>query len=281
MAHVLLLSDLHTEFGPFEPRAVDCDVVVLAGDVTTKGRGVPWEDAPAAFGAPVLMVMGNHDHYGTSIDTGLAKAREAAAARGVRILEREEAIVAGTRFLGATLWTDFRLFAGDDLRRVKDDARRVVGDRDGPRHNDFWAIRVAGDGYRRFRPLDAARIHAATVAWLDARMAEPFDGPTVVVTHHAPSILSIPERLRADRFSCAYASPLEWLIEKHQPDAWFHGHVHPKAPDYAIGRTRILSNTRGYLPSDLDPAFDPARVIEVGRSPRPVPDGMARGPAAR
>jgi hypothetical protein len=88
-------------------------------------------------------------------------------------------------------------------------------------------------------------------------------------THHAPSIRSIPEPLKADRFSCAYASPLEWLIEKHQPDVWFHGHVHPKTPDYEIGRTRVMSNTRGYLPSDLDPAFDPARG-GVGDEPRPA-----------
>ncbi len=92
---------------------------------------------------------------------------------------------------------------GDDLRRIKEDASFVVGDRHGPRHNDFWKIRVAADGYRRFRPHDAARIHAATLAWLNARLSEPFDGPTVVVTHHAPSILSIPEHLRSDRCSCA------------------------------------------------------------------------------
>lgn len=263
MARILELSDLHTEFGPFEPVPAACDVVVLAGDIATKGRGVPWENAPAAFGAPVLMVLGNHDFYGTSIDGGLAKAKAAAAASRVRILEREETIVAGTRFLGGTLWTSFRLFAGDDLPRIKNDANFLVGEKNGSRHNDFWKIRVAADGYRRFRPLDAARIHAATVAWLDTRLSEPFEGPTVVVTHHAPSILSIPEHLRSDRFSCAYASSLEWLIEKHQPDIWFHGHIHPKAPDYAIGRTRVLSNTRGYAPRDLDPAFDPARIVET------------------
>ena len=265
MARILELSDLHTEFGSFEPMSVACDVVVLAGDIATKGQSVPWEDAPAVFGAPVLMVMGNHDHYGTTIDGGLSKAKAAAATRGVRILEREAVTVAGTRFLGATLWTDFRLSAGDDLSRIKDDANFVVGDRHGPRHNDFWKIRVAADGYRRFRPLDAKRIHAATVSWLDARLSEPFDGPTVVVTHHAPSIRSIPDHLRSDRFSCVYASALDWLIEKHQPEVWFHGHVHPKAPDYAIGRTQVLSNTRGYAPRDLDPAFDPARIVETVR----------------
>jgi Icc-related predicted phosphoesterase len=270
MTRINLLSDLHTEFGPFEPHRIDCDVVILAGDVTTKGRGVPWEDASATFGAPVLMVMGNHDHYGTTIDEGMVKAKKNAFARGVRILEREEAVVGGTRFLGATLWTDFRLLAGDDFVAIKDAASHVVGDRHGPRHNDFWSIRVAADGYRRFRPLDASRIHAATVAWLDRKMAEDFDGPTVVVTHHAPSILSIPESLRSDRFSCAYASPLEWLIEKHRPDAWFHGHIHPKAPDYRIGKTRVASNTRGYVPNDVDPCFDPGCVFEIeGNRPRP------------
>ena len=35
---LLILSDLHNEFQPFEPVETDADVVVLAGDIGTKAR---------------------------------------------------------------------------------------------------------------------------------------------------------------------------------------------------------------------------------------------------
>jgi hypothetical protein len=43
-----------------------------------------------------------------------------------------------------------------------------------------WAARG------QFTPEDAIRLHAASREWLSAMLAEPFDGKTVVVTHHAP-----------------------------------------------------------------------------------------------
>jgi hypothetical protein len=64
---------------------------------------------------------------------------------------------------------------------------------------DFHAVRVAQDGYRKFRQKDAAMLHYASVAWLRERVSEPFDGPTVVIVHHAPSIWSVPRGGMEDR----------------------------------------------------------------------------------
>lgn len=49
-----VLSDLHLEFSPFAPQVTAADVVILAGDIHVKGRGVPW--ARQAFEGPVLYV---------------------------------------------------------------------------------------------------------------------------------------------------------------------------------------------------------------------------------
>lgn len=57
---VHLLSDLHNEFDPFIPSAVDADVVILAGDINVKARGVRW--AMQVFPCPVLYVPGNHEY---------------------------------------------------------------------------------------------------------------------------------------------------------------------------------------------------------------------------
>jgi Icc-related predicted phosphoesterase len=262
MTRIAVLSDLHLEFGPFARPEVKADVTVLAGDTYTKHRAFDRDDARAFFGCPVLAVLGNHEFYSGKIDTAVEKTRVAAAEKGILLLERQEVVVAGVRFLGCTLWSDFRLFARDDLVRVRADANLCVGDRHSGGLNDFRSIRVAADGYRRFRPLDAAKLFQMSVAWLDERLSEPFDGATVVVTHHAPSIRCVPQKHLADRRTAAYASHLDWLIEKHQPDAWISGHIH-SSHMFRIGRTLLVSNPRGYVPDHVNPDFRPDLVIEV------------------
>jgi hypothetical protein len=37
-----ILSDLHLEFEPFTPPAVEADAVILAGDVSTGRNGLKW-----------------------------------------------------------------------------------------------------------------------------------------------------------------------------------------------------------------------------------------------
>jgi predicted phosphodiesterase len=269
MTRIHLLSDLHIEHGEFTPPQVDADVTVLAGDVWTRARLMPWENAEEVFGHPVIMVAGNHEFYGDKIDTGLDKLREQARLRGVILLERDGVVVAGTRFLGCTLWTDFRLFAGGDMDQVRADAQACVGTRWSSRVNDFSHIRVANDGYRLFRPKDAAQIHERSVQWLRERLAEPFDGPTVVVTHHAPSALCVPSALMSDRHTAADASRLDGFIEDMGPDIWIWGHIHQAVPEFTIGGTRMLSNPRGYA-SEPNPRFVVDLVVEVGQ-PAMVP----------
>lgn len=259
-----VLSDLHEEFGAFEPPDVEVDVTVLAGDTYTKGRGLR---PGTRFGRPVVMVAGNHEFYDGAVDTALPKLRAALVREfpEVTLLENEEAVIGGTRFLGCTLWSDFRLRAGDDLVGVKRDANACVGHRHGPRMMDFWNIRVARDGYRKFRPLDAATLHARSVAWLDERFAAPFDGPTAVVTHHAPSPRCLPAGWWDDPMSCAYASDMDALIERWRPAAWIWGHVHTSVPAFRIGETLMVSNPRGYTPWGLNPAFDPRLVMHLAQ----------------
>lgn len=259
MARIAVYSDLHLEFGPWTPPKTEADFTILAGDIYTKGRCLPDEmgDAQQAFGGPVVMIMGNHEHYAGKVDRTLEKISAPAASKGIILLENSEAILAGVRVLGCTLWTDFRLFAGENDVSLRIDATHCA-----ERLTDFRAIRIAHDGYRRFRPKDAALLHWASVKWLREKLKEPFNGPTVVVTHHAPSRRSIPPRYAEDRTSAAYASDLEWLILEGRPDVWIHGHIH-SSQDYRIGATRVLCNPRGYWPTELNPDFQEKLLIEV------------------
>jgi hypothetical protein len=93
-------------------------------------------------------------------------------------------------------------------------------------------------------------------------LAEPFGGPTVVMTHHAPSRRSIAGRYASDDLSPAFASDLEVLVAASRAALWQHGHVHD-CFDYMLGKTRVRTNPRGYYGYELNPEFDPNLVIDI------------------
>lgn len=244
-----VLSDLHTEFEPFDPPETDAELVVLAGDTSMGTRGM--EQAREWFpGRPVLYIAGNHEYYRESTPRLNRKLAEAAHACGMHFLENGAVVIGGVRFLGCTLWTDFELFG--ERHHSMAAAQAAM--------NDFRLIRVDPD-YRRFRPADARVSHMVSLDWLCTQLDVPFDGPTVVVTHHAPSLRSVNPRFHSHPATPAYASDLEWLLDGRAV-MWIHGHTH-LCVDYEMGGTRVISNQRGY-PEDPVDGFDPAFVVEVG-----------------
>jgi hypothetical protein len=157
------------------------------------------------------------------------------------------------RLIGATLWTDFRLY-GTRIESMAIAEQQL---------EDFRLIRVErGYKLRPLRPSDTARLHDIGLVFLKKELGRPFDGVTVVVTHHAPSPRSIAAKFRSDQLNPAFASDLEKLIYTHQPTLWIHGHMHDSF-DYRIGATRVVCKPRGYFPDQLNPAFDPSLVVEV------------------
>ena len=243
-----LLSDLHLEFKDFAPPPTDADVVVLAGDVHIKGRGVEW--AKKTFDKPVVMVMGNHDYWSGSLAHTLKKSEEAAAGSHVHLLHNRAVVIDGVRFLGATLWTDFQLMGNAPLAMW--DAQT--------RMNDFRKIRNASFG--RLKPAEILSEHVKSRAFLTDQLYADFDGPTVVVTHHPPTGQAIPQRYRdsGDNLNACYASNLDHLIG--DVPLWLHGHIHD-SHCLQLGDTRVVCNPRGYDPLELNPDFDPGLVLEV------------------
>ena len=77
---LLVLSDLHLEFGQFRVPDVAFDVVILAGDIAVPASKVPfWACRATNFGesTPVVFVPGNHEFYNGVMSNTLMELRRA------------------------------------------------------------------------------------------------------------------------------------------------------------------------------------------------------------
>lgn len=246
---LLIYSDLHMEFEPFQPPETDADIVILAGDTNIGTRGIEW--AKAAFkNKEVIYIPGNHEYYNHAIPQLTLKLKEETKDTNIHVLENDKIIIGDIEFLGCTLWTDFRLL---------DDNQKLFGMYAQQIMNDYRRIRVS-PGFSKLRSIDTAMFHSRSVKWLRQNL-EKSERKRVIITHHAPSIRSLPEERRKDDTSAAYASNLDELAADSGASLWIHGHIHSKS-DYYIGNTRIICNPGAY-PEEKTGGFDPAFLIEI------------------
>jgi Icc-related predicted phosphoesterase len=260
---LLVISDIHLEFGSFEFPAdlPEFDAAVFAGDIHQPvTAAVEWlaqeRDAGALRGKPVVYVPGNHEFYRHEMKSELAKGQAAADEAGIHMLNRRAVVIEGVQFIGAILWTDYRLLGTPKPSMI------TAGDE----MNDHRLIRYREDSghYARFMPWHAAAEHRIDRDYLREQLERRHGGPTVVVTHHAPHPGSVQRRHQGGSLSPAFVSDLGWLIEATKPELWIHGHDHG-SHDYQVGQTRVFANQAGYPRDGLreNPGFRIDCIVEV------------------
>lgn len=252
-----VVSDLHEDHnaplvGPYRiPEDVEADVVVVPGDVGGRlsRMGLRWlEDA--FRGTPIVAVAGNHDYWRGDLGLENGRFRDRLRTAGIHLLDETAVVIGGTRFLGCTLWTDYAAWH-DDVYRAQAEAMKYMND-----HAFIRTERYA----RRLKAYHLAETHDRHRDFIEQTLSIPFDGPSVVVTHHPPSVRSLEFGRVTEPLDGAYASRLEPLIERMRPNLWIHGHTHVSR-DYFVGQTRVLSNPRGYM-----------QVLGLGKTARIVPE---------
>jgi predicted phosphodiesterase len=245
-----IASDLHLEFSQhWRLPSADADVLILAGDIASRTSGLR-SFAAAAKAQTVIYVPGNHEYYGGDLQKITREMRESARDLGIHLLDNDELILDGVRFLGSTLWTDFDLF-GETSRQeaMRQASRHVV---------DYHVISLGVEGW--LRPEHTRQFHLDSLAWLEGKLGEDFSGRTVVVSHHAPHRGSLHPRFAQSAISPAFVSNLDPLMGS--ATLWIHGHTHDSF-DYAVEGTRVLCNPRGYDPFELNPRFNPRLLVEI------------------
>jgi len=242
-------SDLHSEFADIVLKNNDnSDVLILAGDIVPykylhvisdmlEVASTQWKD--------IIIVLGNHDHYrGNFLKTYDKYKNFVSEFNNVHVLNNNYLDIDDTRFIGATLWTNY--FNNNPI--IKEIARTGM--------NDYKYI--THSGYRKFTPEDALKEFYKSYDYIRSKLDH---NKIVLVTHQAPSLQSIPEMYKMDDLSGAYASDLDNLFwENPQIKIAIHGHVHTIF-DYMINQTRILCNPRGY--KDMEKIADNFKLKTV------------------
>ncbi|AZA99454.1 phosphoesterase [Chryseobacterium joostei] len=246
---IQIISDLHQEFGQTELCFDHADVVVLAGDINLGTKGIEWIKDKIA-NKTVIYVLGNHEYYKGSYPKTLNKIKDASQNSNIFVLENSSVDIDGIRFHGATLWTDFSIF-GNPVK---------YGMLCQPKMNDYKKIR-RDPSYSKMRTMDTFKIHQFLKVWLEESLKNSKEFKNIVVTHHAPSIQSVPEHYKNDPLTSAYASNLEEMITEHQPLYWIHGHIHTPCR-YSIEKTDVICNPHGYIDEKYN-GYDKELLINV------------------
>lgn len=250
---ILFGSDLHLEFGRGDLDVPECDVLLLAGDIF-----LPWaknnlhgshrnqwskiDKRQEKFWAQVAervgqcyVIAGNHEHYhGKFYHTEDRITSYIGQYPNIKFLENETAEFGEYVLFGATFWTDIN--GADPL--VCLEVEGAVNDYHVIWHDGFMLkseVTIAENKYTRGKLVDFFE-------------SLPVGKTPIVMTHHAPFYMSVPDRFKTDQTSFAYAnSKMEYLVNPYNvpPCFWIHGHMHDRFT-YSFGNIQVLCHPRGY-----------------------------------
>jgi hypothetical protein len=235
----------------------DCDVLVVAGGL---GDIVASVEVLSKLGIPVVYVPGVDEFLEREITSAAAVGQEAAVGTLVNVLDRDEVVLDGVRFLGAPLWTSPegpRLDTADWFRRTATELKPIAC-------IDWWrepsnATRASAicaenewavpnffgeDEHLEMHPAVAMVENRRTFKWLSSKLACRFPGPTVIVSHFEPQAV-VPEDICAS----LWPSRSQLLLRENQEavDLWLHGHAR-EHQDVFIEGIRVLG---GYTEPDF------------------------------
>ncbi len=278
---IQLFSDLHLEVHPHwvATPAPGADLLVLAGDIGSYQAGSLLSDNDfglARFSprhgwpTPVLFVPGNHEYDALDFDEAHIRLRQSCERLGIVWLEREvftcrDKHERAIRFVGTTLWSDFDAL-GPASTATETGSSALLALQLKAREKAFRAanyyLKKAGTT-RQGLPMLAEQVRQQALVcqdWLARSLLLPFAGRTVVITHFAPSLMSVDPRYGLTPGTAGFCNALDALLPQAQ--LWLHGHLHAPC-SYVKNGCRVMANPLGYARKNEQTAFQAAQCIEL------------------
>lgn len=234
---VQFCSDLHLEFpenreflklNPLKPEG---DILLLVGDVVPFAVMDKYNDFFNYVSNNFKLtywIPGNHEYYYFD-----AAARSGVLNEKIRdniFLVNNVAILHDdVRFIFSTLWSKINPSNEWNLQQSL---------------SDFQVIKFNGE---RFSPSHFNQLHQDCFNFIQQEVKKPHSGKTVFATHYVPTFLNYPEKYKGDALNEGFAVELFDFIEASNADYWIYGHHHCNTPDFAIGKTQLLTNQLGYV----------------------------------
>jgi predicted MPP superfamily phosphohydrolase len=264
-----LYSDIHLDFDArrgymsvndvWAPPELPDDkdtILVLAGDIwrNDKATHIPpnssksWIATIADRFAHIVIVLGNHDYWGSATLTALRRMREGIQTLpNVHLLEKSSIVLAGVKFVGGTFWSNYD--NGNPI--VLYDVQRDINDFRWIKHGELRGV------FRRLQSKDLIVDHLQCKQYIiENARRDHAQQPVIVVTHMAPDMRSIPLGYHTHLVH-NYASDLaSELSQCADIDIWMHGHIHEPCDYQSTAGFRVLSNPRGYAGHDKYHTYD-------------------------
>lgn len=240
-----VFSDLHLEGRVYTIPELPTDgetTLILAGDIHTGTNAIEFLKPLVARFHDVVYVMGNHEFYHNDMDEVRKWWRTAARSYcNLYVLDNGGLEYHDVRIIGTTLWTP----TNDPMVELY--------------MSDYSYISYHGE---TLKSADTRELFLRNVDFLEEYLRIPFEGKTVVVTHHAPVEACVQKQWEGHPLTKCFHADLEWLLEKYDIDFWFHGHMHQTVYTMYKG-VEIYANPRGYAGSDSNVEFQEGFVLEV------------------
>lgn len=271
-------SDLHVEFYTNVQRDADffrkllipapnADILVLAGDIgyaeaPITERFIEWCCSNWKY---IIWVYGNHEYYNknsseqwpNSVMTMADKEQAGIALQerlsNLHILNKGSVIFPEFPeyvFIGATLWTYISEGQYTNLKNIFSDFKYIFSDQ------------TLSEGYKRFTPEHWAELHDHHKQFLlDELTHYTLSSSTrkcIIITHHLPTYEMILDQYKFDDFNYAFASDLNYILDKPQIVAWICGHSHGQKQ---ILRGPCYLNARGYPNESSQQTYNPSKCI--------------------
>lgn len=254
---VRYFGDLHREFTGHQPSFLESigeDFVVLAGDISTGTQGIEW--AKQAFSDQrVFYVLGNHEYFGQDWNNFIDEARAACLESNVVLLENDWVEIDGLRVMGCSLWTDFNCFGDEHAAAAKKESSELM--------LDYKAVLNSRNADGLLLPKDTAARCQISHDWLENHLRSN-EQPTLVVTHHAPSLATEHPEFKGRLTGAAFYNRFDHLI-RSPVKAWIHGHTHYSC-EALVNGIPVVTNQTGY-PGEQRGGFDWGKTINIKLDP--------------